>query len=152
MPSTSARSGDTSATSPRPYRLTSLSGRNGLNRASTSRRSANSRATSTGARTSTETGIPITCSTCRMPPTVGGQPEPELCEFCRLPVDRPVESAAVDFLTHHVLVRADKAEAPVRLLVVDDEPHIAELVATVAKYEGWQARVANNGSTALTEA
>jgi two-component system OmpR family response regulator len=49
-------------------------------------------------------------------------------------------------------VRADKAEAPVRLLVVDDEPHIADLVATVAKYEGWQARVANNGSTALTEA
>ncbi|MFI9384106.1 response regulator transcription factor [Kutzneria sp. NPDC052558] len=49
-------------------------------------------------------------------------------------------------------MRADKAEAPVRLLVVDDEPHIADLVATVAKYEGWHARVANNGSTALTEA
>ena len=50
------------------------------------------------------------------------------------------------------VVRADKAEVPVRLLVVDDEPHIADLVATVAKYEGWQARVANNGSEALSAA
>ena len=77
---------------------------------------------------------------------------PKLCDFCRRAVDRSVESRAVGQLTHHVVVRADKAEAPVRLLVVDDEPHIADLVATVAKYEGWHARVANNGSEALTEA
>jgi two-component system OmpR family response regulator len=41
---------------------------------------------------------------------------------------------------------------PVRLLVVDDEPHIAQLVATVARYEGWQAMVAHDGSTALSAA
>jgi two-component system OmpR family response regulator len=79
-------------------------------------------------------------------------PVPKLCEFCPRAVDRSVESPPVDELTHHVDVRADKAEAPVRLLVVDDEPHIADLVATVAKYEGWHARVANNGSDALSEA
>jgi two-component system, OmpR family, response regulator len=41
---------------------------------------------------------------------------------------------------------------PVRLLVVDDEPHIADLVATVARYEGWQAVTAGSGKAALTEA
>ncbi|MEU7786784.1 response regulator transcription factor [Amycolatopsis sp. NPDC049159] len=40
----------------------------------------------------------------------------------------------------------------VRLLVVDDEPHIADLVATVARYEGWQAVTAGSGKAALTEA
>ncbi|MEA5364083.1 response regulator transcription factor [Amycolatopsis sp., V23-08] len=41
---------------------------------------------------------------------------------------------------------------PVRLLVVDDEPHIADLVATVARYEGWQAVTAGSGRAALSEA
>ncbi|MBY8849271.1 response regulator, partial [Saccharothrix sp. MB29] len=41
---------------------------------------------------------------------------------------------------------------PVRLLVVDDEPHIADLVATVARYEGWQAATAGSGEAALSTA
>ncbi|MFE2753789.1 response regulator transcription factor [Actinosynnema sp. NPDC059335] len=41
---------------------------------------------------------------------------------------------------------------PVRLLVVDDEPHIADLVATVARYEGWQAVTAGSGEAALRTA
>ncbi|GAB3157294.1 response regulator transcription factor [Amycolatopsis stemonae] len=41
---------------------------------------------------------------------------------------------------------------PVRLLVVDDEPHIADLVATVARYEGWQAVTAGSGKAALSRA
>ena len=41
---------------------------------------------------------------------------------------------------------------PVRLLVVDDEPHIADLVATVARYEGWQAVTAGCGADALARA
>jgi two-component system OmpR family response regulator len=41
---------------------------------------------------------------------------------------------------------------PVRLLVVDDEPHIADLVATVARYEGWQAVTAGTGKAALSRA
>ncbi|MFD5250975.1 response regulator transcription factor [Amycolatopsis sp. NPDC058340] len=43
-------------------------------------------------------------------------------------------------------------ENPVRLLVVDDEPHIADLVATVARYEGWQAVTAGSGEAALAKA
>ncbi|HEX6347071.1 response regulator transcription factor [Umezawaea sp.] len=42
----------------------------------------------------------------------------------------------------------DKADS-VRLLVVDDEPHIADLVATVARYEGWQAVTAGSGEAAV---
>ncbi|WP_326569170.1 response regulator transcription factor [Amycolatopsis rhabdoformis] len=41
---------------------------------------------------------------------------------------------------------------PVRLLVVDDEPHIADLVATVARYEGWSAVTAGSGEAALSRA
>ena len=52
-------------------------------------------------------------------------------------------------MTHHEHV--DKGNS-VRLLVVDDEPHIADLVATVARYEGWQAATALNGEDALREA
>ncbi|TCO50761.1 response regulator transcription factor [Actinocrispum wychmicini] len=43
-------------------------------------------------------------------------------------------------------------KSPVRLLVVDDEPHIADLVATVARYEGWHAVTAGTGAEALHEA
>ncbi|MFI2209539.1 response regulator transcription factor [Streptomyces sp. NPDC020141] len=37
----------------------------------------------------------------------------------------------------------------VRVLVVDDDPPIADLVATVARYEGWDAMTANTGDDAL---
>lgn len=41
--------------------------------------------------------------------------------------------------------RVDK----IRVLVVDDDPPIADLVATVARYEGWEAVTANSGREAL---
>ncbi|MFE6067260.1 response regulator transcription factor [Streptomyces sp. NPDC056525] len=37
----------------------------------------------------------------------------------------------------------------IRVLVVDDDPPIADLVATVARYEGWDAVTANSGREAL---
>lgn len=40
----------------------------------------------------------------------------------------------------------------VRLLVVDDDPPIADLVATVARYEGWEAVTAHSGEEALSRA
>ncbi|MEU2600801.1 response regulator transcription factor [Streptomyces hirsutus] len=40
----------------------------------------------------------------------------------------------------------------VRLLVVDDDPPIADLVATVARYEGWEAVTAHSGEEALRRA
>jgi two-component system, OmpR family, response regulator len=46
-------------------------------------------------------------------------------------------------------VDSEDGDRPVRVLVVDDEPHIVDLVATVARYEGWAARKALTGSDAI---
>ena len=37
----------------------------------------------------------------------------------------------------------------VRILVVDDEPHITELICTALRYEGFEIRAAEDGRTAL---
>jgi two-component system OmpR family response regulator len=42
--------------------------------------------------------------------------------------------------------------SPVHVLVVDDEPNIAELLAMALRLEGWQISVATSGSKALTAA
>jgi two-component system, OmpR family, response regulator len=41
---------------------------------------------------------------------------------------------------------------PVRVLVVDDEPSLAELLASVLRYEGWNVRTAGNGGDAVRSA
>jgi two-component system, OmpR family, response regulator len=38
---------------------------------------------------------------------------------------------------------------PVRVLVVDDEPSLAELLSSVLRYEGWEVRTAANGADAV---
>ena len=48
------------------------------------------------------------------------------------------------------LKRADGT--PVRVLVVDDEPSLAELLASVLRYEGWTVRTAGNGADAVRTA
>jgi two-component system OmpR family response regulator len=48
------------------------------------------------------------------------------------------------------LQRADGT--PVRVLVVDDEPSLAELLARVLRYEGWEVQTAGTGAGALTTA
>jgi two-component system, OmpR family, response regulator len=45
------------------------------------------------------------------------------------------------------LRRADGS--PVRVLVVDDEPSLAELLGSVLRYEGWEIRTAADGATAV---
>jgi two-component system OmpR family response regulator len=40
----------------------------------------------------------------------------------------------------------------VRVLVVDDEPSLAELLASVLRYEGWEIRTAADGSSAVRTA
>jgi two-component system OmpR family response regulator len=45
------------------------------------------------------------------------------------------------------LQRADGT--PVRVLVVDDEPSLAELLASVLRYEGWEIKTAQDGSSAV---
>ena len=42
--------------------------------------------------------------------------------------------------------------SPVRVLVVDDEPSLAELLASVLRYEGWEIRTAGDGATAVRTA
>src|SRR5258707_10071404 len=41
---------------------------------------------------------------------------------------------------------------PVRVLVVDDEPSLAELLSSVLRYEGWSVRTAGNGADAVRAA
>ena len=45
------------------------------------------------------------------------------------------------------LLRADGT--PVRVLVVDDEPSLAELLSSVLRYEGWDVRAAGTGAEAV---
>src|ERR1700689_4164945 len=40
----------------------------------------------------------------------------------------------------------------VRVLVVDDEPSLAELLSSVLRYEGWDIRTAADGTSAVREA
>ncbi len=44
------------------------------------------------------------------------------------------------------LLRADGS--PIRVLVVDDEPTLAEVLASVLRYEGWEVQTAGDGSAA----
>jgi two-component system, OmpR family, response regulator len=41
---------------------------------------------------------------------------------------------------------------PIRVLVVDDEPSLAELLASVLRYEGWEIRTAGDGLSAVRAA
>ena len=41
---------------------------------------------------------------------------------------------------------------PLRVLVVDDEPNIAELLRMALRYEGWEVEVAHSGSKAVSTA
>jgi two-component system, OmpR family, response regulator len=45
------------------------------------------------------------------------------------------------------LVRPDGS--PIQVLVVDDEPNIAELLSMAMRYEGWQTTIAHTGSKAV---
>ena len=50
--------------------------------------------------------------------------------------------------------RADRTDrrpdgSAVRVMVVDDEPSLAELMASVLRYEGWEVRTAGDGLSAV---
>jgi two-component system OmpR family response regulator len=53
-------------------------------------------------------------------------------------------------LQRDALTRADGQ--PVRALVVDDEPTLAELLSTALRYEGWQVEHALSGQAAIAQA
>jgi two-component system OmpR family response regulator len=46
-------------------------------------------------------------------------------------------------------VPQDERVDKIRVLVVDDDPPIADLVTTVARYEGWDAATAYSGREGL---
>src|ERR671921_3055912 len=48
------------------------------------------------------------------------------------------------------LTRADGS--PLRVLVVDDEVNIAELISMALRYEGWQVQMAHTGNAAVNAA
>ena len=48
------------------------------------------------------------------------------------------------------LLRADGT--PLRVLVVDDEPNLADLLTMALRYEGWEIRVASDGLSAVRTA
>ena len=56
----------------------------------------------------------------------------------------------ISTLQRDALTRADGQ--PVRALVVDDEPTLAELLSTALRYEGWQVEHALSGQAAIAQA
>jgi two-component system OmpR family response regulator len=59
----------------------------------------------------------------------------------------PNPSGPVEPAERPVVRRADGS--PVRVLVVDDEPSLSELLQMALRYEGWEIRTAANGADAL---
>src|SRR6185437_15435187 len=66
-------------------------------------------------------------------------------------VDRPVRQGASVTTTSaprpSSLLRSDGT--PVRVLVVDDEPNLADLLTMALRYEGWEIRTAHDGLSAV---
>jgi two-component system, OmpR family, response regulator len=60
------------------------------------------------------------------------------------------QQPAADLAGDKLTLRPDGT--PIRILVVDDEPSLAELLASVLRYEGWDIAVAADGSSAVRTA
>jgi two-component system, OmpR family, response regulator len=63
---------------------------------------------------------------------------------------RGVAAAVAPAAAAQTIQRADGT--PIRVLVVDDEPSLAELLASVLRYEGWEIQTAGDGSSAVRTA
>ncbi|MCW2945255.1 MAG: DNA-binding response regulator [Actinoallomurus sp.] len=57
------------------------------------------------------------------------------------------EPAALPPARHPIMTRPDGS--PVRVLVVDDEPSLAEVLAGVLRFEGWEVLTAGDGADAI---
>lgn len=62
-----------------------------------------------------------------------------------------MNSAAAPHEQGRVLIRRSDG-SPIRILVVDDEPVLAEMVSMALRYEGWEISTAGDGATALASA
>jgi two-component system OmpR family response regulator len=61
-----------------------------------------------------------------------------------------IQNPPADPADGKVDTRADGT--PIRVMVVDDEPSLAELLASVLRYEGWDIRTAADGAGAVRTA
>jgi two-component system OmpR family response regulator len=57
------------------------------------------------------------------------------------------DAAAPQRARHPIMTRPDGS--PVRVLVVDDEASLAEVLASVLRFEGWEVRTAGDGADAI---
>ena len=64
--------------------------------------------------------------------------------------DGVMNKAALQEPNRANLARGDSSA--IRVLMVDDEPTLAEILANVLRYEGWDVRTAGDGSTAVRTA
>jgi two-component system, OmpR family, response regulator len=64
-----------------------------------------------------------------------------------LVTDGPTDGKAGATPARGALTRPDGT--PLRVLVVDDEPSLAEVLSSVLRYEGWDVRTAANGGSAV---
>jgi CheY-like chemotaxis protein len=60
----------------------------------------------------------------------------------------------MEFQTNHLVAGTQKQKKvnPLRVLVVEDNPDSAELLATILEFDGHLARVAHDGPSAIVEA
>jgi two-component system OmpR family response regulator len=61
-----------------------------------------------------------------------------------------LDAAASPRARHPIMTRPDGS--PVRALVVDDEASLAEVLASVLRFEGWEVRTAGDGADAIRTA
>ena len=103
-----------------------------------------------------------------MPITMTGDGVMTLCEYRGAPVFGTHRcytgnGKAAQSVAHHsrgmTMANADSGTelrrpdgGPVRVLVVDDEPTLAELLSMALRYEGWDVRSAGDGQTAVRTA
>jgi two-component system, OmpR family, response regulator len=67
-------------------------------------------------------------------------------------MQNPPAAAAREGGREHSRLSTRPDGSPVRVLVVDDEPSLAELLASVLRYEGWDIAVAEDGTSAVRTA
>jgi two-component system OmpR family response regulator len=88
----------------------------------------------------------------------GRDPRGPCCRLTGVAQEAPRDSAPGHEMLVHMPVTSSAPAltrpdgSPLRVLVVDDEVNIAELISMAVRYEGWEPSVAHTGSKAVTVA
>ena len=84
--------------------------------------------------------------------TLNGSAQADIANGAGLPTAAPAATQATSaspVAKGHGTGTQHADGTPVRVLVVDDEPSLAELLSSVLRYEGWNVRAAANGAEAV---